>query len=124
GLTVLLSGVNPNGFGAIATVLRYRQSPLQATLIEWSRADLWGPPYAFDLLLYTAALCLVLSWKRVRIADWILFAVFGAASLLAFRNELLIGIIAPILIAAYFPLRRVRVPVRVLEYAAMACLAA
>src|SRR4051794_8496034 len=119
-VTVLVSGINPNGFGAIATVLQYRKSPLQATLIEWSRADLWGPPYAFDLLLYAAALCLVLSWKRVRIADWILFATFGAAALMAFRNELLIGVIAPIFIATYFP-SRFRVPR--LEYAAIACLA-
>jgi hypothetical protein len=79
---------------------------LQATLIEWSRADLWGSPYAFDLLLYGAALALLLSWKRVRPADWILFAVFAAAALTAFRNEMLIGLLAPVLIAAYFPWKR------------------
>ena len=106
GLTVALSGLNPNGYAALATVLRYRQSPLQATLIEWSRADLWGSPYAFDLLLYGAALALLLSWKRVRPADWILFAVFAAAALTAFRNEMLIGLLAPVLIAAYFPWKR------------------
>jgi hypothetical protein len=106
GLAVLLSGLNPNGYGALATVLRYRQSPMQATLIEWSRSDLWGPPYAFDLLLYGAALALLLSWKRVRPADWILFTVFSAAAIAAFRNELLIGLLAPVLIAAYFPWKR------------------
>jgi hypothetical protein len=106
GLTVLLSGVNPNGYAALATVLRYRQSPLQSTLIEWSHADLWGPPYAFDLLLYGAALTLLLSWRRVRPADWILFVAFGAAAITAFRNEMLIGLLAPILIAAYFPWKR------------------
>jgi len=103
GLAVLLSGLNPNGYAAIATVLRYRQSPMQATLIEWSRADLWGSPYAFDVLLYAAALILLFSWKRVRPADWMLFAAFAAAALTAFRNELLIGLLAPVLIAAYFP---------------------
>jgi hypothetical protein len=118
-LTVLLSGLNPNGFGAITTVLRYRESPLQATLIEWSRADLWGPPYAFDLLLYAAVICLAISWKRVRIADWILFLGFGVAALMAFRNELLMGVIAPIFIATYFPFK-LRVPR--LEYAAIGCL--
>jgi hypothetical protein len=123
GLTVLASGINPNGFGAIATVVRYRESSLQATLIEWSRADLWGPPYVFDVLLYSAALCLALSWRRVRIADWILFGAFGAAALLAFRNELLIGLLAPVLIAEYFPFARFRVPVRLVEYAGIACLA-
>ena len=106
GLAVLLSGLNPNGFMALATVLRYRQSPLQSTLIEWSHADLWGSPYAFDLLLYGAALALLLSWKRVRPADWILFAAFAAAALTAFRNEMLIGLLAPALIAAYFPWKR------------------
>ena len=106
GLTVVFSGLNPNGYAALATVLRYRRSPLQATLIEWSRADLWGSPYAFDLLLYGAALALLLSWKRVRPADWILFAAFAGASITAFRNEMLIGLLAPLLIAAYFPWKR------------------
>lgn len=106
GLAVVLSGLNPNGFAALSTVLRYRQSPLQSTLIEWSPADLWGSPYAFDLLLYAAAIALLLSWKRVRPADWFLFAAFGAAALTAFRNEMLIGLLAPILIAAYFPWKR------------------
>jgi hypothetical protein len=58
--TVVVSGANPNGFGALAAVLRYRQSPLQASLIEWSPASLWGSPYAFDLLLYAAALAMIL----------------------------------------------------------------
>ena len=106
GLSVALAGLNPNGYAALATVLRYRHSPLQATLIEWSRADLWGSPYAFDLLLYGAALVLLLSWKRVRPADWILFAAFGGAAVTAFRNEMLIGLLAPILIATYFPWKR------------------
>jgi hypothetical protein len=106
GLAVLLSGLNPNGYEALTTVARYRQSPLQSTLIEWSRADLWGSPYAFDLLLYGAALVLLLSWKRVRPADWLLFLAFAAAALTAFRNEILIGLLAPILIAAYFPWKR------------------
>jgi hypothetical protein len=108
GSTILLSGLNPNGFAAIATVLRYRQSALQSTLIEWSRADLWGPPYAFDLLLYGAALSLLIGWRRVRIADWLLFVAFAAASLVAFRNEMLIGLLAPILIASYFPIQQVK----------------
>jgi hypothetical protein len=105
GLAVLVSGLNPNGYGALATVLRYRHSALQSTLIEWSRADLWGTPYEFDLLLYGTALALLLSWKRVRPADWILFAAFSAAAVTAFRNEMLIGLLAPVLIAAYFPWR-------------------
>jgi hypothetical protein len=103
GAAILISGLNPNGFAVIPTLLRYRQSPLQSTLIEWSRADLWGPPYAFDLLLYGAVLVMLLAWRRVRPAHWMLFAAFAAAALAAFRNEPLIAILAPILIAAYFP---------------------
>jgi hypothetical protein len=40
----------------------------------------------------------------VRLAHWLLFAAFGGASLMAFRNIPLIGFLAPILIAAYLPL--------------------
>lgn len=103
--TVLISGVNPNGFAIVPTLLRYRQSPLQASLIEWSRADLWGPPYAFDLLLYGAALVLLLSWRKVRPAHWLLFVAFAAAAITAFRNESLVALLAPVLIATYFPRR-------------------
>src|SRR5262249_47581093 len=67
------------------------------------RPHLWGPPYAFNVLLYGAALVLLLSWRKVRAVDWLLFAAFATASLMAFRNILLIGFLAPVLIAAYFP---------------------
>jgi len=106
GAVVLLTGLNPNGFAAVANVIRYRQSPLQSTLVEWSRPDLWGAPYAFNVLLYASALVVLISWKRVRLSDWILFALFAAASLTAFRNELFIGMLAPILIASYWPWKR------------------
>src|ERR1019366_9166453 len=106
GLAVVLSGLNPNGFAALSPALRSRQTPLQPPLIEGPPADLWGSPYAFDLLLYAAAIALLLSWKRVRPADWLLFAAFGGAALAAFRNETLIGLLAPILIATYFPWKR------------------
>jgi len=120
--TVVISGANPNGFGALAAVLRYRQSPLQSSLIEWSPASLWGSPYAFDLLLYAAVLAMIVSWRRVRLTDWLLAGVFAAAALTAFRNEMLLGVVAPILIADYFPWKR-RLP-RAAQYAAAAALAA
>src|SRR5258708_35014318 len=78
---------------------------MPASLIEWHRPYLWGSPYAFDVLLYTAALALIVSWRKVWRTDWLLFAAFGGAALLAFRNILLVGIVAPILIATYFPFR-------------------
>jgi hypothetical protein len=120
--TILVSGANPNGFGALEAVFRYRQSPLQASLIEWSPASLWGSPYAFDLLLYATVLTMILSWRRVRPADWLMVAVFVAASLTAFRNEMLVGVLAPILIASYFPWKR-RLP-RAAQFAVAALLAA
>ncbi|MDR3702536.1 MAG: hypothetical protein P4L56_23020 [Candidatus Sulfopaludibacter sp.] len=120
GIAIAASGINPNGFAVIATILSYRRSAMQATLTEWARADLWGPPYAFDLLLYASALCLAASWRRVRTADWLLFAAFAAAALTAFRNEMLVGLLAPVLIAGYFPWKR-RLPVAA-WYAAAAVL--
>lgn len=100
-----VSFLNPNGYGVLTTLLRYRQSELTKNLIEWHPPSLWGPPYGFDILLYASAVVLILSWKRVRTAHWILFAAFTGASLTAFRNIPLIGFLAPVLIAAYFPYR-------------------
>ena len=126
GIAVAVSGINPNGFSVVATVLRYGRSPMLTSLIEWAPADLWGPPWAFDILLYGAAACLLVAcrggrWRQVRPADWLLFVAFGAAAVKAFRNEMLIGLLAPVLIASYFPWKR-RLPV-VASYAAAAALA-
>lgn len=102
---VAISALNPNGFRVLETLFRYRNSYLTSTLIEWMPPSLWGPPYAFVLLLYAAALILLLAWRKVRISDWLLFAAFAAAALSAYRNTMLIGIVAPVLIAAWFPWR-------------------
>ncbi len=103
--SVAASGLNPNGFGVLATLIRYRQSAMTANLVEWHPPYLWGPPYAFDVLLYLAAAALIYSWRRVRWSDWALFAAFAAASLMAFRNTPLMAFLAPVLIASYFPFR-------------------
>jgi hypothetical protein len=130
GAAVLISGLNPNGFNVVSTLISYRQSPLTATLIEWSRPGFWGEPYAFFLLLYGAAAALALSCRRVRIADWLMFAAFAAASLAAFRNLPLMALLAPILIATYFPWERTllamwqRTPPAMARYAAYAVAAA
>jgi hypothetical protein len=108
-LAVAISFLNPNGFHVFDTLFRYQKSYLTSTLIEWRSPYLWGPPYSFDILLYAAAAVLLLSWRKVRATDWLLFAAFAAASLTAYRNILLIGFLAPILIAAWFP-RRFRTP--------------
>lgn len=103
---VAVSGLNPNYFRIFEILRHYRQSQLQQSLVEWTRPSLWGPPYAFNILLYAAAAAMLLGWRRVKLVDWLLFAAFGAASLSAFRNIMLIGFLAPILIASYFPWRR------------------
>ena len=41
--------------------------------------------------------------RRVRIADWLMFAAFAAAAMTAQRNTILAGLIAPIMLAAYLP---------------------
>jgi hypothetical protein len=119
---ILISGINPNGFGVVTTLASYRQSPMTATLLEWSRPGLWGEPYAFFVLLYAAAAVLAVSWRRVRISDWLLFLAFAAASLTAFRNLPLVGLLAPILIATYFPWKTALPPLA--EYAGAAALVA
>ena len=119
---VLATALNPNGYRVLEVLLRYRQGGLTSTLIEWRAPYLWGPPYAFDLLLYAAALVLLLAWRRVRIADWILFTLFSAAALTAFRNIILIGFLGPVLVATYLPWKR-PLP-RLAQYAVPAALVA
>jgi hypothetical protein len=104
-ISIAVSGLNPNGFGVLSALAAYRRSDLTANLVEWRPPSLWGPPYGFDVLLYAAIVVLAVSWRKVRLPHWILFAAFAAASLVAFRNILLIGFLAPVLIAAYWPLR-------------------
>ena len=100
-LCVLVSGLNPSGFRVFEILLAYRQSFLTRTLIEWKQPFLWGPPYTYNLLLYSAAASLVLAWRKVRLLDALLFIAFGAASLLAFRNVGFIAFLAPVLLASY-----------------------
>jgi hypothetical protein len=106
--SIAVSGLNPNGFGVLSTLLAYRKSPMTADLLEWRPPLLWGPPYGFDLLFYGIVVVLALYWRKVRVAHWILFAAFAGASWIAFRNILLMGFLAPVLIAAYFPRRMPR----------------
>jgi hypothetical protein len=80
----------------------YRGSYLTSRLQEWARPR-WWVVNEFTVLLFGAALLLLWARRRVRLADWLLFAAFAAAALTAQRNVILIGLLAPILIASYFP---------------------
>jgi hypothetical protein len=102
GIAFLVSGINPNGFQVARVLLYERQSFLTSTIQEWHAPALWPPP-VFVWLLASAVIVLVWQWRQVRPADWIMLALFGIASLTAQRNTILIAIVAPILIATYFP---------------------
>jgi hypothetical protein len=113
GAVFLVSGLNPNGFGIIPTIFRYRQSAMTSLNLEWLPPKLWADPYGFHLLLYACLPILAIAIKRVRPADWMLMAFFTYAALTAFRNEIYVGLFAPIVIAAYFPWKRsLAAPVR------------
>jgi hypothetical protein len=120
-LSFALSGLNPNYFRIIEVLRLYRQSQLISAVIEWQRPSLWGPPYAFDILLYAAGIVLMIWWRKVRVVDWLLFAAFGMAALLSFRNIILIALLAPVIILSYVPFRP---KIRGAGYATIAILAA
>ena len=97
--------LNPNGFLTIYILLAYRQSSLTSTIYEWQRPPLW-PPTFLNLLLLGALATLVWQRRRTRPADWLLLALFGAAYLSAVRNSNLLGLVAPVMIAAYLPWKK------------------
>jgi hypothetical protein len=104
-LSLLLTALNPNGLQVFRVLTSYRHSALTATLLEWRPPALWPPTVLSGLLLATAII-LLLARRRVRAVDWMLFAAFAAAALTAGRNTFLIGLLAPILVAAYLPWNR------------------
>lgn len=111
GVSLLASGLNPNGWRVFEVLLNYRQSYLTGMLIEWQRPPLWGPPYTFNVLFYLAAAALLLNAKKVRLPDALLLLAFGAAALMAFRNVIFIAFLAPVFLAAYgWPIVAARLP--------------
>jgi hypothetical protein len=101
-VSLLVSGLNPNGFRVFEVMLNYRRSFLTSTLLEWAPTPLW-PPSLFTLMLVGALAALVWARKRVRLADWLLFGAFAAGAIMARRNEVLLAFWAPILMAGYLP---------------------
>jgi len=104
-LAILASCLNPNGYRVIQVLIAYRGSSMQSKLLEWAAPDLW-PPDAFSSLLVAAAAVLLWARRAVRLSDWLLFAGFAVMALTAQRNTILIGFLAPILIASYIPGKR------------------
>jgi hypothetical protein len=117
----LASGLNPNGFRVIEIMLLYRSSPIQAGNLEWQYPAFWLPPYGYGLVLIGALVALAVSWRKTRPVDWILYFVFGAASLMAVRNTILMGLVGAVLLGTYVPVWKGRVP-RAAEFAAAAAL--
>jgi hypothetical protein len=104
-LSVLLSGVNPNGYRILQVLLYYRSSSQTRNLLEWARPA-WFGWSEFTVLWLGAVLLMLWAWRRVRPVDWILFPAFAAAAFSAQRNTILVGLIAPIVIVSYFPWKR------------------
>jgi hypothetical protein len=116
-VSVLVSGINPNGFRILQILLYYRSSYMTSRLLEWAPPRLW-PPGEFTVLLLGAAALLLWARRRSRLVDWLLFLAFAMAGLSAQRNTFLIGFLAPVLIVSYFPWKP-RLPVFA-QYAAAA----
>jgi len=99
---ILISGLNPNGFRVLQVMRYYRLSSMQSQIWEWQFPKYWEIS-PFTVLLFGAAAVLLVRWRKTRMADWLLLAVFGAAGLTAFRNIILTALVGSILIAAYLP---------------------
>jgi hypothetical protein len=114
-ISVAVSTLNPNFLEPLRMTLLYRQSALQVRLWEWQHTALW-PLEPFQVMLFACAIALLLAAPRVRFTDWIFFLGFTFAAIWAVRNVMLFAILAPFLIATYFPWKRLLPPIA--EFAA------
>jgi hypothetical protein len=103
--SVLVSGINPNGFRILQVLSYYRNSNQTSKLMEWAPPR-WLAFNEFTLLWLGAAILMLWAYRRVRMVDWLLFAAFAVAAFSAQRNTILVGLIAPIVIVSYFPWKR------------------
>ena len=116
------SAINPNGFRVIEIMLLYRSSGIQSSNLEWQYPAFWLPPYSYGVVLIGSVVAMILSWRRTRPVDWILYFVFAAASLLAVRNTILMGLVGAVLLGSYLPAWKRAIPLAA-EYLAAALLA-
>ena len=122
----LISGINPNGFRIIQILFFYRNSPVQASNLEWQYPRFWelsASSAGLFIALFGALLAMAIGWRRTRPVDWLLFGIFTPFSLMAVRNTIFMGIFGPILMAALLPSRKRAMPVMA-EYAVAGLLAA
>ena len=101
-VSLAASGLNPNGYRAIQILIAYRGSTIQSLNPEWMKPAFWEPS-GYSFLLFGALALMCYSWRKVRVVDWILYFVFAAASLMAVRNTLLLGIVGAVIFGTYLP---------------------
>jgi hypothetical protein len=109
---IVISGLNPNGFHVFQVLSFYHNSQLQSQIWQWYRPVFWELS-PFTVMLYGGLLALILNRRKARPAEWLLFAAFGAAGLLAFRNVIFTGFVGAILIAEYLPGWKAKTGIRV-----------
>ena len=118
-ISLAVSTLNPNFLEPLRMTMLYRQSKLQVRLWEWQHTALW-PLEPFQVMLFAGIAVMLVAARRVRFTDWIFFLGFAFAAFWAVRNVMLFAIVAPFMIAAYFPWKRALPPIG--EFAAAALL--
>ena len=119
--SILASGLNPNGFRFLEVLVAYRNSPMQAQLLEWQHPRFWEPSW-YSIVLWAALVTLIVARLKVRLVDWLLFALLAAASLEAVRNVTLMALIGPVVVFSHIGWKAA--PRLVAECAALALIAA
>ncbi|MCX6627816.1 MAG: hypothetical protein NTW28_09330 [Candidatus Solibacter sp.] len=106
----LASAINPNGFRVIEIMMYYRGSSIQSSNLEWQYPAFWLPPYGYGVVLLGSLAAMLISRRKTRPVDWILYFVFAAASLMAVRNTILMGLVGAVLLGAYLPAWKRAIP--------------
>jgi len=117
------SAINPNGLRVIEIMINYRGSSIQASNLEWQYPAFWEPS-AYSLVLFGSLIVMLIRHRHTRPADWLLYIVFAAASLLAVRNTILMGLVGSVLLFSYLPAPKRPLPAMAGYAAALALLVA
>lgn len=99
---IAASILNPNGLRIFQVLWFYRSSEIQTGNLEWQKPIFWEPG-TYSFLLFGSLAVLLLSARRARLVDWLLYVGLAALSLMAVRNTIFIGLIGPVVIATYLP---------------------